>query len=173
MDFGRINEKHYIMLVVGLVALYMLMKCDRDQESFDVVPTFPHIPPKHWKPRRRTHWSPWWYYENEYHPAVPMVSHYDSSSYRLPVSSKYLVMPQDMPQDIPQDMPSMEQTTPVVEEVSDIDPEVEAAPEAIMVPEGLSGQKMIVMRRFNFRRMVAAVLLASIFYYFYNNQLNN
>ena len=48
MNFPRLENKHYIMIVIGLVALYLLQTCDKDDENFTVVPMFPHIPPKNW-----------------------------------------------------------------------------------------------------------------------------
>ena len=146
MNFERLENKHYIMIVIGLVALYLLHICDKN-ENFSVIPEFPHLPPKYWGPRRRTKWSPWWYYENEYHPAVPMVTQYDSADYRLPVGAESLVNGVN---------------TPIVDEVNDIDDESKVVPEI--------KEAFIVKKKLNFSNLVVVVLLALVIYYVLKNQ---
>ncbi len=87
MNLQSLETKHYIMIGLGLLVLYILFVQDKS-ENFSAFQLYPHIPPKYWNPRRRTHWSPWWYYENEYQPAVPGVSLYDSAEYRLPYGAE-------------------------------------------------------------------------------------
>ena len=100
MNFQSLETKHYAMIIIGFIVLVLLIQWDTD-ETFNVVPLYPHIPPKYWNQRRRTHWSPHWYYENEYHPAVPKVVQYDSSNYILPYGKEDLVNgPHNQVQDI-------------------------------------------------------------------------
>lgn len=70
------DHKPMMILILALGVIWLLCKMDR-KEGFSVIPSFPYLPPKNWRPRAVTNWSPWWYHQNEYHPAVPEVSQYD------------------------------------------------------------------------------------------------
>jgi hypothetical protein len=152
MNFQRLETKHYIMIMIGFLALSLLMNCDDGAEPFNVVSTFPHLPPKHWKSRNRTKWSPRWYYENEYHPAVPMVTQYDSSDYRLPYGKTV--------DDI------IGQSDMLSEEMEELDTlDQEDIPELT-----LNREQMIVKKELNFRKVITSIVLASILYYYYTKQ---
>lgn len=89
MNLQSLEKKHYIIIVVVLLIIFMLFVWDK-KENFDV---YPFIPPNNWRTRRRTKWSPFWYYENELQPAVPKVSYYDSSDVKFPVEASNLLLP--------------------------------------------------------------------------------
>ena len=78
----EVGTTDYITIALVILILYGLMF--KKKEGFSVLPEWPYIPPRYWSPRKRQYWSPWWYYENEYHPAVPKVVNYDSTEYRFP-----------------------------------------------------------------------------------------
>ena len=157
MNFPNLENRHYIMIVIGLVTLYLLNTCDTNDENFSVIPEFPFLPPKHWNSRRRTNWSPWTYYENEYHPAVPMVTQYDEANYRLPALTKDLV---DMP------MPPMPPMLPVPQEITDIDTTAENSMKAN--PEVI--EKFVVKRKLNFNNLLLIVIFAIILFYILKTQ---
>lgn len=91
MNFENMKTEHYAIILVGIVAVILLFT--QWNEQFNVVPIYPHLPPKHWSSRRRVHWSPHWQYENKYHPAVPKFVHYDSSNYVMPLDEVQDIAP--------------------------------------------------------------------------------
>jgi hypothetical protein len=71
----QLSREQQVLLVVGIIGLYLLYP--HTQEDFNITP-------KYWNERVRNNWSPWWYHTDGYHTAVPSITQYDSSPYKLP-----------------------------------------------------------------------------------------
>ncbi len=87
----HLEQKHYIFLAIAFFVVFYLLHKQRT-ERFDIIDTWPFMPPRHWKSDNRRQWSPWWYHQySDYHQAIPEVTNYDNVTYRIPPSSRHML----------------------------------------------------------------------------------
>ena len=74
MSFLKLETKHYLLIIFGIVVLFLLDGYSKNRENYSPIQTFPFYPPKYWNPIKQTYWAPFVYNENAYDTVIPKIT---------------------------------------------------------------------------------------------------